>query len=88
MASTCNSVDDLATTLRYQEIGERSDLGVASPLLSQERERQVRTHSEFVPLTEKVLKRPSHIFVPARGNPQRDVKTRESQVEIQVVQNL
>ena len=82
--STCNSVDDIVTT--PAEICERSDLGVlASPLLSQERERQVRAHSGLIILVEKVLKRPSHTFVPARRNPLRDVKTRESQVETRVL---
>ena len=37
---------------------------------------------------ENVLKRPSHTFVPARGSPWRDVKTRESQDDTQVLCNI
>ena len=56
---------------------------LASPLLSQKR--QVRTHSELISLIEKLLKRLFLTFVPPRGNPQRDVKTRENQVETQML---
>ena len=37
---------------------------------------------------EEVLKRPFHTFVPARGIPQRDVNTRENQVETQVLHKI
>ena len=46
---TCNSVDGLTTTSAVREICERSDLGMlASSQSSQERERQMRTHSKFI----------------------------------------
>ena len=44
----------------------------------------MQTHSEFNTPTEEVLKRPPHTFVQAR-DPWRDVKTRVSQVETQVL---
>ena len=47
--STCKSGEDIATTPAVSAMDERSNLGMlASQLLSQERERQVRTQSDFV----------------------------------------
>ena len=45
----------------------------------------MRTHSEFITVTENVVKTPVRTFVPARRNPWRNVKTREIQVETQVL---
>ena len=53
--------------LPYRRWVKRSDLGMlASPLLSQEREREARTLSEFITQIGKVLTRPFHNFVPVR----------------------
>ena len=53
IGSTYNSGDDIATALAVSDVSERSDVGLlASPLLSQERERQVRTHADFITLIE------------------------------------
>ena len=84
IGSTCNSVDDLATTPAVSEIGERSDLGNAGLTNVVTGERSAN-HSEFITLIDKVLKHRFHTCVPSRGNPKRDVKTRESQVETRVL---
>ena len=51
---------------------------LASPLLTQERERETSApHSEFITLTEKVLSPVHHTFVPVRRETRGDVLTQE-----------
>ena len=86
IGSTYSSGEDTFTTPAVSEVDERSNLGMlASPLLTQEREseREVQPRSEFITLTEKVLRDVHHTFLPVRGDPWRCSHTRENQVEIQ-----
>ena len=47
-------------------------------------ERQVRLHSGFITLTEKILRHDHHTVVPVRGDPWRCAHTRVGQVEIRI----
>ena len=70
--------------LRHRKWMKDNILGkLAPPLFTQERERQVQHHQEFIFLTEKNLCQVYHTFHPVQGNLWRCTHTRGSQVEIQ-----
>ena len=70
IGSTCNSGEDIASTPSCIGGGWKIRFGNAGPHhCYHRRERQVRTHSEFITLKEKVLRRLLRTFVPAWWNP-------------------
>ena len=85
IGSTCNSVDDLASTPAVSETSERVDLGMlASPLLSQETETSANPSRICHSNRESSETSFSHLRS-GTGNPWRDVRTREIQVETRVL---
>ena len=81
-ASTCNSGEDIAHTPMDSKVDDAQIVGMlASQLYTQERERQVQTHHEFITLTEKVSCQVHHFSDPVQGNLRQCSKTKESEAD-------